>query len=219
MNIITNIFNIDKRRNSALILFTIYCFTLLIARAKITNSIYLFFLIWNLFLAGVPYLLIQYLKTYNSLKQKKLFTTIALFVFLLFLPNSFYIITDFVHLSKSRDHLFWMDLIVISSYSVMGFILGLISLLEFEKIIKSFINRKIVLFIIPVICFLCGFGIYIGRILRYNSWDIISNPSQLILDIIALLVSVKVLVFSFYFGLFIFIFYLLHKFLFENNKQ
>lgn len=219
MNIITNIFDIDKRRNSALVLFMIYCFSLLIARAKITNSIYLFFLIWNLFLAGVPYLLIQYLKTYNSIKVKKFFTTIVLFTFVLFLPNSFYIITDFVHLSKSRDYLFWIDLIVISSYSVMGFILGIISLLEFEKIIKSFINKKTVSFIIPIVCFLCGFGIYIGRILRYNSWDIVNNPSLLVLDMITLLASTKALLFSLYFGFFIFIFYLLHKFLFEDNKS
>jgi uncharacterized membrane protein len=211
MSFFIKLFNNNRKINSVLLLFTIYCFILLIIRVKLTHSIYLFFLVWNLFLAFIPYFFISYLKTKIPQQKSKFKTLIILFIWLLFLPNSFYILTDLIHLSQSSNHLVWFDLVVFSSYALVGFTVGIISLIEFENIIKNHTSALITNTIIPIICFLCGFGVYLGRILRYNSWDIMNNPMPLFQDILASLISVHALLFSFYFGAYIYLFYFLKK--------
>ncbi len=195
-----------------ILLLSIYCLTLLLVRAKLTQSIFLFFLIWNLFLAIIPYIIVVYIRSNKVIQKSKFKTFTILFIWLLFLPNSFYIITDFVHLQQSNVNTFWFDLIVLSSYAFMGFTLGLLSLFEFEKILQQFFSAKIIQIIIPIVCFLCGIGIYIGRILRFNSWDIIGNPFQLIADTLStLVVSKDAILFSVHFGFFIYLFFTLKK--------
>jgi uncharacterized membrane protein len=211
MQFIIKLFNNNRKINSVLLLFTIYCLLLLIIRVKLTHSIYLFFLVWNLFLAFIPYFFMSYLKSQICLQKSKIKTLVLLFVWLLFLPNSFYILTDLIHLSQSSTHLIWFDLIVFSSYALIGFAIGILSLIEFENIVKNYVSAFITHLMMPIICFLCGIGIYLGRILRYNSWDILSNPIELINDIIISLLSVHALLFSFYFGGYIYLFYSLKK--------
>lgn len=211
MQLIIKLFNSNRKINSVLALFTMYCLFLLVVRAKLSNTVFLYFLVWNLFLAFVPYFFISFLKTQITIQKSKIKTFFLLFLWLLFLPNSFYILTDLVHLSQSNNHLFWYDLVVISSYALVGFTLGIISLFEFENIIKNFTPPLITNFIMPVICFLCGIGIYLGRILRYNSWDIMSNPLELFHSLIISLTTVNTLLFSFYFGVYIYFFYFLKK--------
>lgn len=211
MQFLMKLFNSNRKINSVLLLFTFYCFILLIIRVKLTNSIYLFFLVWNLFLAFIPYFFISYLKSQISLHKNKFKTTLILLAWLLFLPNSFYILTDLIHLSQSSKHLIWFDLVVFSSYALVGFTVGILSLVEFENIIMNYSSSLFTHLIIPLICFLCGVGIYLGRILRYNSWDILSNPIKLISDTITSLLSVHALLFSFYFGAYIYLFYSLKK--------
>jgi len=211
MQLITKLFNSNRKINSILLLFTIYSLSLLAARAKLTHTIFLYFLVWNLFLAFIPYFFISYLKTQIAIQKSKIKTFSLLFLWLLFLPNSFYILTDLVHLSQSSNHLFWFDLVVISSYALIGFTLGIISIIEFEKIIKSYVSTLITNLLIPLVCFLCGIGIYLGRILRYNSWDIMSNPLELFHSLLISLTTVHTLLFSFYFGVYIYLFYISKK--------
>lgn len=211
MQLIIKLFNSNRKINSVLSLLTIYSLILLFIRAKLTDTVFLFYLVWNLFLAFVPYFFTSYLKTQISIQKSKFKTLSLLFLWLLFLPNSFYILTDLIHLSQSSNHLFWFDLVVISSYALIGFTLGVISLIEFETIIKSYTSTLITNLIMPIICFLCGVGIYLGRILRYNSWDILSNPITLCQDILTSLLSADSLLFSLYFGGYIYLFYFLKK--------
>jgi uncharacterized membrane protein len=211
MQLIIKLFNSNRKMNSVLVLFSIYSLFLLVIRAKLTNTIFLYFLVWNQFLAFVPYFFISYLKTQIAIQKSKIKTFSLLFLWLLFLPNSFYILTDLIHLSQSSNHLFWFDLVVISSYALIGFTIGIISLLEFENILKTYTSALITNLIIPAVCFLCGIGIYLGRILRFNSWDIISNPFELFRAMLISLSSAHALLFSFYFGVYIYLFYILKK--------
>jgi uncharacterized membrane protein len=211
MQLIIKLFNSNRKTNIALLLFTFYCLFLLAIRTKLTHSIFQFFLVWNLFLAFVPYFFISCLKTHISLQKSKIKTLLFVFAWLLFLPNSFYLLTDLVHLAQSGSHLFWFDLVVFSSYALIGFAIGIISLLEFENIIKNYTSPLIVKLTIPLICFLCGIGIYLGRILRYNSWDILSNPVELFQDLLTSLLSPHSLLFSSFFGAYIYLFYFLKK--------
>jgi uncharacterized membrane protein len=217
MNFALKLFNQNKKTNQLLLFYGLYCLSLLLVRAKITNSVYLFFLIWNLSLAVIPYVISLYLLTLDIKKTSKFKVLIISAVWLAFVPNAFYIITDLVHLVNSDRHVFWLDLIILSSYALIGFAFGILSLLDFEKIIRQFTNIKNTNLLIPAICFLCGIGIYIGRILRYNSWDIISNPIDLAIDLFQMVITPKSILFSVHFGVFIYFSYLIKKNLTSNH--
>ena len=217
MNLALKLFYQNKKANQLLLFYGIYCLSLLLVRAKLTHSVYLFFLIWNLFLAFVPYGISSYLLTLDLKKTSKFKILFISAVWLAFIPNAFYIITDLIHLANSEGNLFWLDLIIVSSYALIGFAFGLLSLLHFEKIIRQYITIKTVDFIIPTISILCGFGIYIGRIMRYNSWDIISNPIDLAFDLFQMAISIKAILFSLHFGVFIYFSFLIKKNLISNN--
>lgn len=219
MNLAQKLFYQNKKANQLLLFYGIYCLSLLLVRAKLTHSVYLFFLIWNLFLAFVPYGISSYLLTLDLKKNSKFKILFISAVWLAFIPNAFYIITDLIHLTNSEGNLFWLDLIIVSSYALIGFAFGLLSLLHFEKIISQYITIKTVDFIIPVISILCGFGIYIGRIMRYNSWDILSNPIDLAFDLFQMAISIKAILFSLHFGVFIYFSFLIKKNLISNNHN
>ncbi len=219
MKIIIRLFNNNKKINIAILIMCIYCLFLLIIRATITQNIYLFFLIWNLFLAIIPYVLMIYLRTQENIRKNKIKIYLIVGIWLAFLPNSFYIITDLIHLSLSDSSTFWYDLSLISSFAFVGFFVGIQSILEFEKFLLIFYNEKILIIIIPTICFLCGFGIYLGRILRYNSWDVLTNPKHLFLDIGLQLITTKTILFSLHFGILIYLFYTSKKIIFNTKSN
>lgn len=134
MNLILKLFNQNKKANQLLLFYSVYCISLLLVRAKITNSVYLFFLIWNLFLSVIPYVISSHLLSLDLKKVSKLRILAISAIWLAFIPNAFYIITDLVHLAKSDGHIFWLDLIIVSSHALIGFAFGLMSLHHFEKI-------------------------------------------------------------------------------------
>lgn len=218
MQTILQLYFSNKRLNNLLILFGIFCLSLSLIRVKLTTSIYLIFLVWNLFLAVVPFLLTSYLKTIN-LFENKFKALLLLSIWLLFLPNSFYIITDFVHLSLSNFHTFWYDLLLISSYASLGFLLGIISLKDIEELLSHKLNASICSFLIFSISILSGFGIYLGRILRYNSWDILKNPIELFTDLWNIFFTTKSLGFSMLYGCFIYFIFRISKYFSITIKQ
>jgi len=154
---------------------------LIILRVLHTGSIIFLFMIWNLFLAYIPYALSNWLTASPRRMQRPLFRYAFFAVWLLFLPNTFYILTDLYHLHDSRHALSpaWFDLALIFSCAWNGLLLGVLSLRQMEKLFH---------FPIVPIMALNSLGIYVGRYLRYNSWDIVSNPFQLITDIFNIIV-------------------------------
>jgi uncharacterized membrane protein len=119
------------------------------------------------------------------IETKWKFALIAI-AWLLFIPNSFYIITDLFHLEERFVIPLWFDLALLFSFAWNGLILGILSVRQMEKIWETKWQWSELFFIYPVM-FLNAFGIYIGRYLRYNSWDVISNPLGLTQDIVYLI--------------------------------
>lgn len=104
-------------------------------------------------------------------------------VWLAFFPNAPYIVTDFVHLEHRPPVPFWYDLILLFSAAFTGLFLGLFSLFEIQTALKKWISPKMAfLFTLPALL-LCGFGVWLGRFQRYNSWDIVSDPLGLARDL------------------------------------
>jgi uncharacterized membrane protein len=213
MEKLKTIFLFNKKRNLILLTLGFYCCSLLLIRAKITNSIFLFFLIWNLFLAIIPYMISLVINHYTI--DNKFMKIGILLSWLIFLPNSFYVITDFIHLSKST--IVWLDLLLMSAFAITSFSFGILSIKEIGTYLKKDGKQKLITFLIPTVCLLCGFGIYLGRILRFNSWNIISDPINLFTGIFSTLLTIEAILFSFHFGIFIYIFYQLNS-LYHEKK-
>ena len=165
------------------------CFSclLLVTRMIVTNTIEYIFLPWNLFLAFVPYWITWWMTRNISIIENKIKLVIALAAWLLFIPNSFYIITDLFHLIHVRSAPKWFDLLLIFSFAWNGILCGIISLRRVEITINAIRGKELSVFIIFLVMWLNAFGIYIGRFLRYNSWDIISDPFSLAADIVSMI--------------------------------
>ncbi|MBN8642384.1 MAG: DUF1361 domain-containing protein [Flavobacteriales bacterium] len=219
MKTILQLIHLNKRINYTILALSVYCFGLLIVRAKATQSVYLFFLIWNLVLAVIPYLISSFATLHFS-KFKNWHMGIIVLMWITFLPNSFYIITDLVHVVKSSGNLFYYDLILISSFAITGFFLGLSSLIQIEQVVEKLnFKPRTIHYSLLLICLLNGFGIYIGRVLRFNSWDIISNPIDLFSTLCSELLTKETILFSLHFGMFIYLILLLYKNTISNSLK
>jgi len=142
------------------------------------------FLIWNLFLAGIPYAISQLTRNWNWLKKSTIILIGTLFIWLLFLPNAPYIITDLIHLSHINSSLIWFDVILIFLFAANGLLLAILSMVDIYTIIKEKSNTTAASFSMIITSFLTGFGIYLGRYLRWNSWELFTKPNHLFQDII-----------------------------------
>jgi uncharacterized membrane protein len=149
-----------------------------------TNSRFYAFLNWNLFLAAVPWMLTSVFAVFPKIRKSPICILIMLPVWLLFFPNAPYILTDLFHLGKSTAAPNWFDLIMLLSYAWTGLLFGFFSLLDVERILGGFCHRYIVRVLSFLLLFVCGFGIYLGRYLRWNSWDLLSAPAELARNII-----------------------------------
>lgn len=154
---------------------------LLAARCLFTGKLYYLFLVWNIFLAWIPFAIssqFEKVKHSNACIQAILFCC-----WLAFFPNGLYIVTDLIHLEKESNVPKWFDAVLLFSSSVVGLMMAFISLYRVELFLKGRVHQKIHAVLIVLILFMGSFGVYLGRFLRWNSWDIISNPLQLFVSI------------------------------------
>ncbi|HKB45827.1 MAG TPA: DUF1361 domain-containing protein [Chitinophagaceae bacterium] len=167
------------------------CFScmLLLGRMLVTQSLGYIFLPWNLFLAFIPYWISWWMIRKDDIIQHGIKLFIALAIWLLFIPNSFYIITDLFHFTHIRSAPKWFDLLLIFSFAWNGILCGITSLRRVEIIIIKLLRGKnfSLLFVFAVM-WLSAFGIYIGRYLRFNSWDIITDPFSLSGEILNMII-------------------------------
>lgn len=158
------------------------CF-LLLGRIAATGTLNHAFLPWNLFLAFIPYWIARWMTNSVSIIENRAKLIIVLIAWLLFIPNSFYIITDLFHLNRFPSVPKWFDLLLLFSFAWNGIICGIISIRKIELIIRTVSGRNLSVLVIFTVMFLSAFGIYIGRFLRFNSWDVLTNPFSLVEEI------------------------------------
>ncbi len=192
MNILRNIFGVTtfaERENThtlqgsglkLMLELTAGCVILLIIRCIRTESPTYIFLLWNLFLAWIPYLTTRYfMQEHNGKKIILAQNVFAALIWLAFLPNAPYILTDLFHLHKARLVPMWFDLIMILSFALTGMVLFFLSFLEFEKKIFPSLPKRLLALIRVAIFIAIGYGLYLGRFMRFNSWDIVYEPGHL----------------------------------------
>lgn len=154
---------------------------LLMFRLKLTQSYFFLFLVWNLFLAAIPFFITFHLSTRKKVPKYRLLLWFGLW--LLFLPNAPYIVTDFIHLQHLKSNIVWLDTLLIATYALCGLLFYFISVKDMEELLHRHFQHKKIKYVFWMIPFLVGFGIYLGRFLRWNSWDIIQRPHILIQDV------------------------------------
>lgn len=201
---------IFKSTKIHLFLLIFFCLFLWTIRIKLTNSLFFGFLIWNLFLAYIPYLISSIIKK-RMQNSSKFMLILILFVWLLFLPNAPYIITDFIHLHHTKANLVWLDIFILFAFSSTGLLLAILSLSDIYKIIQQKWNLQYANYFSISATFLCGFGIYLGRFLRFNSWDVFTNPLTVLKKSALSINDPKTWFITISFGSFLYLLFLLFK--------
>jgi len=174
-----------KRLNETIFLgvLTLFCFGVSLFRFVYTDTKVFLFLNWNLFLAFIPWALTSLVIIKPKFQKSRLTLIVLLGSWLLFFPNAPYILTDLFHLRLKSSMPIWFDLILILSFAWTGLLFGFLSLWDIEKLLQNFMKRTYVIIISAVLLFIGSFGIYVGRFLRWNSWDILTEPFKLMYDI------------------------------------
>jgi uncharacterized membrane protein len=160
---------------------SVVCISLVAARMAYSYSDRYSNLIWNLFLAWIPFVL-AYLAYVFSWRRTLVFLVIPAFAFLwlIFFPNAPYILTDLQHLSQGSSNVpLWYDVILLIWFSWTGMLLGIVSLNLMQEIIKRQISRWAGWVFVFVVAALSGVGLYVGRFIRLNSWDVLRNPLEI----------------------------------------
>jgi uncharacterized membrane protein len=164
-----------------------FSIALVMARIAYTGKLTFIWLIWNLFLAWLPYRISSWLQQQPSVQANKWKFAAVSFVWLLFIPNAFYILTDLFHLGIYHNVPNWLDLMLIISFAWNGLLLGILSVRQMEKIMQPYLRGMHELLFIYPIMWLNALGVYIGRYPRFNSWDILTNPFGLVAYILQML--------------------------------
>lgn len=156
-----------------------WCCGVLMVRFHVAGDQTFRFMIWNLFLAGIPLGLSLMMPYIRPAKM----AVLVLPAWLLFFPNAPYVLTDLMHLHMRPNVPFWLDLLMLLSFGLVSLWMGFQSL----RLMQDWVSQRYGS--ITSWCFafstliLTGFGIYLGRFLRWNSWDIVTRPWRLIADV------------------------------------
>lgn len=179
-----------KKYNGILLFMFFYLCICFVMRAKDTSFPYLM-LSWNVFLAVLPIFFVKVAEM--AMEQKKVgWSVFWAILWLLFFPNSLYLVTDFIHISHDTflsstdvgryrtEILVWAKLLVIGLGFFFALLVGLESFYIFEQNLRRKFSKMICYVGVLVVALLTGVGVYIGRFLRFNSWDVLFNPIQLL---------------------------------------
>jgi uncharacterized membrane protein len=168
----------------ALLLSSTASATLFLIRVASGGTWRYLFMLWNLILAWLPlafaWWLVRRLKKGRWWSWQGLLLTA---LWLGFLPNSFYIVSDFIHLRATGEVGLLYDVVVLSAFVFNGLVLGFISICLVHLELLKRIRARYAHSLIVLVLLLCSFAIYLGRYLRWNTWDILVNPAGILFDV------------------------------------
>lgn len=155
--------------------------TMVVLRMMYTGELYFAFLVWNLFLAWLPFLFAVIV--YRFRRQQIVAGAVGV-LWLLFLPNAPYLMTDLIHLYPWGNVPFWYDAVMLFVFALTGLMLGLVSLYLLHAVVAGQYGTRIGWAFALAASALSGLGVYIGRFLRWNSWDIFTSPLRVVEDVV-----------------------------------
>lgn len=141
------------------------------------------FLPWNLFLAWLPVIFAVWFR--HRLHKKRFLSPVNLLLlalWLLFLPNSFYIVSDLIHLFDSGEVSMLYDATMFFSFIFNGYVAGYLSVYVIHAQLLKRISERKAHPLIALVFLACGFAIYLGRYMRWNTWDVLAHPLGVLFD-------------------------------------
>lgn len=166
-----------KHTEKMILLSILFMCLLLAGRMCYTQSIAYIFLAWNTVLALIPLAISRRLKPGENAVLRNI---LLLSAWLLFFPNAPYLLTDLFHFRAKPPIPAWFDLFLLATAAWNGLLLGMLSLMRVEQFLAAGLKRRTVHVCVAFVSLLCGYGIYIGRFMRFNSWDVIAAPYDLL---------------------------------------
>jgi len=199
------------------------CVLLYGLRVAISGRIWYLYLVQNLGLAMVPYLIAAaaslLVERLGAGRRRSLALSALAALWLLFYPNAPYIFTDFIHVIERTylrarptewlglNALLWYDLIMNAAFAFMGHFIGLVSMwLVHGTCARVWGRARARVLVLGAILF-SGFGIYLGRFSRLNSWDVLLDPRRVLAEVAEATADLRAILFSATFSLFIFLTY------------
>lgn len=148
------------------------------------------FLLWNLFLAWIPYLGSLWADRLHRRHPRRWWYLVGPgLLWLAFFPNAPYIVTDFWHLQERPPIPLWYDIGMLSSFALAGLFLAVFSLRIMQGLVRHHLGAILSWLFVLVVLGLGGLGIYLGRFLRWNSWDLLLHPRDVLGDVAVRLID------------------------------
>ena len=199
-----------------IIVLLIFAVILNILRIVLFGNDSFLYILWNIFLALIPYLISSILlfRIKDKKDMLKPLFIIGFILWFLFLPNAPYVVTDFIHLGHIRSVPVMYDILLLFVSASVAMLMGLYSLIQIEKIFLLRFSKNITNIIIATIILFTSFGIYLGRFLRFNSWDLFVSHDSLfsgIWNVFVLPNSINIYAYTLLFFSFIYVFFISFK--------
>lgn len=222
-------FSLNPRDNRLIAFFLILglsvlgCALLLGLRVLISGRFSYLYLLQNIVLAFIPFLIAAVMAVIlahiGSRSLKAAILAPAAVLWLLFYPNAPYIFTDFIHVinkvylrvSPSEwiglNALIWYDTVMTAAFAFIGHFIGLASMWIMQSLMSAVWGKWASRIFLGLAVVLAGFGIYLGRFSRLNSWDAIFSPFKVAGEVMDAFADPKSIFFSLVFALFILLSY------------
>lgn len=166
------------------VLSSLLCVAFFAVRVMWTDSFLHRFLMWNLFLAWIPFLCALWMASMYQRRTWAVMYILPLVVWLLFFPNAAYLVTDLYNLQDMPPVPLWYDIGFFATMAWTGLILAVASLQIVQRMVKQSFGVVWSWIVVLVVVGLNGVGIYLGRFLRWNSWDVVTDPRAVLQDAI-----------------------------------
>jgi uncharacterized membrane protein len=171
-------------------------------------------LVWNLFLAWIPYAFSILAILLHLAFPKHWWMLLGPgVIWLIFFPNAPYIVTDFLHLDHRPPIPLWYDIGLLATFAWTGCFLAIASLRTMQYLVRKFLGPVVSWLFAGGALALCGLGIYLGRFGRWNSWDLFFQPNEILIDILIRLANpfnnLRFFVFTIMFTTFLTVLYLM----------
>ncbi|MDJ0973954.1 MAG: DUF1361 domain-containing protein [Planctomycetota bacterium] len=166
--------------------------TVLLAVSALRGRSTLLFLGWNLFLAWVPYGLSVLATCVPAPRGRVPVGLVAVFfAWLFFLPNAPYIVTDVIYVFRAPAGYAPLYALIVAGFATTGLVLGLASIRLMHEVLRERLGPRTTWAVLGSVFVLTGVGVYVGRVLRWNSWDVLMRPGELVGTTLSALANVE----------------------------
>jgi uncharacterized membrane protein len=173
-----------KETNRLLLVFSFVSIAMVLARVIYTRELTYMGLVWNLFLAWIPFLISSRLMKGAGFQRNSILFACWVFLWLLFYPNAPYIVTDLFHLSEVEGAPKWYDLLLILNFALNGLMLGIWSLHQMHRMVAGLKGEAFGKAFLVAVILVAAFGVYLGRFERWNSWDVFTDTRDVLCNIV-----------------------------------